>query len=329
MHALIRLLALVAALWAPLWAPVWAAGAARAQSYPDKSVRVVVGFTAGGPTDVIARIVAQKLSETWGQQFYIENIPGAGSNTASGMVAKTPPDGYTLLVISTGFVVNPSLYAKVPYDAVKDFAPITLVAASPNVVSVHPSVPAKTVQELIALIRANPGKYSFAGPGIGSTPHLSGELFRIRFGLDLVHVPFPGAAPAVGAAIAGHVPIVFSAVPPAISAIQSGQVRALAVTAPKRIPALPDVPTMAESGIADQEADTLTGIIAPAGTPREIVDKLYREIKRVVALPDVQEKLGAVGFQPVVNTPDEFAARIKLELAKWEKVVHDAKIRVE
>jgi tripartite-type tricarboxylate transporter receptor subunit TctC len=321
MHALIRLLALVAALWV--------AGAAQAQNYPDKSVRVVVGFTAGGPTDVIARIVAQKLSETWGQQFYIENIPGAGSNTASGMVAKTPADGYTLLVISTGFVVNPSLYAKVPYDAVKDFAPITLVAASPNVVSVHPSVPAKTVQELIALIRANPGKYSFAGPGIGSTPHLSGELFRIRFGLDLVHVPFPGAAPAVGAAIAGHVPIVFSAVPPAISAIQSGQVRALAVTAPKRIAALPDVPTMAESGVADQEADTLTGIIAPAGTPREIVDKLYREIKRVVALPDVQEKLGAVGFQPVVNTPDEFAARIKLELAKWEKVVHDAKIRVE
>ena len=324
MRAVIRLLALVAAVWAP-----WAAGAAQAQNYPDKSVRVVVGFTAGGPTDVIARIVAQKLSETWGQQFYIENIPGAGSNTASGMVAKTPADGYTLLVISTGFVVNPSLYAKVPYDAVKDFAPITLVAASPNVVSVHPSVPAKTVQELIALIRANPGKYSFAGPGIGSTPHLSGELFRIRFGLDLVHVPFPGAAPAVGAAIAGHVPIVFSAVPPAISAIQSGQVRALAVTAPKRIPALPDVPTMAESGVADQEADTLTGIIAPAGTPREIVDKLYREIKRVVALPDVQEKLGAVGFQPVVNTPDEFAARIKLELAKWEKVVHDAKIRVE
>jgi tripartite-type tricarboxylate transporter receptor subunit TctC len=321
MRALIRLLALAAILWP--------AGAAQAQNYPEKSVRVVVGFTAGGPTDVIARIVAQKLSETWGQQFYIENVPGAGSNTASGMVAKTPPDGYTLLVISTGFVVNPSLYAKVPYDALKDFAPITLVAASPNVVSVNPSVPAKNVQELIALIRANPGKYSFAGPGIGSTPHLSGELFRIRFGLDLVHVPFPGAAPAVGAAIAGHVPIVFSAVPPAISAIQSGQIRALAATAPKRIAALPDVPTMAESGIADQEADTLTGIIAPAGTPREIVDKLYREIKRVVALPDVQEKLGAVGFEPVVNTPDEFAARIKVELAKWEKVVHDAKIKVE
>src|SRR6266404_4568814 len=322
MAAALRALVFVAALFSLLATT----GESSAQTYPTRPVRLVVPFGAGGPTDVIARIVAQKLSETWGQQFYIENIPGAGSNTASGMVVKTPPDGYTLLEISTGFVVNPSLYAKVPYDAVKDFAPITLVAASPNVVSVHPSVPAKTVQELIALIRANPGKYSFAGPGIGSTPHLSGELFRIRFDLDLVHVPFPGAAPAVGAAIAGHVPIVFSAVPPAISAIQSGQVRALAVTAPKRIPALPDVPTMAESGVADQEADTLTGIIAPAGTPREIVDKLYREIKRVVALPDVQEKLGAVGFQPVVNTPDEFAARIKLELAKWEKVVHDAKI---
>ncbi|HEY2138182.1 MAG TPA: tripartite tricarboxylate transporter substrate binding protein [Xanthobacteraceae bacterium] len=320
MRGMVRLLALLILL-SPL--------AAQAQSYPDKAVRVVVGFTPGGPTDVIARIVAQKLSETWGQQFFIENVPGAGSNIASGMVAKAPPDGYTLLVISTGFVVNPSLYAKVPYDAVKDFAPITLVAASPNVVSVNPSVPAKTVQELIALIRAAPGKYSFAGPGIGSTPHLSGELFRIRFGLDLVHVPFAGAAPAVEAAIAGHVPIVFSALPPAIAAIKAGQLRALAVTAAHRVPSLPDVPTMAESGIADQEADTLTGILAPAGTPPEIVDKLYREIKRVVALPDVNAKLSAVGFGPVVDTPDEFAVRIKAELTKWQKVVADAKIKVE
>src|SRR3984893_15446386 len=203
-------------------APSWAEG------YPTRPVRVVVGFPAGGPTDVIARLVAQQLSESLRQQFFVENVPGAGSNTASGQVACATPDGYTIMGISTGFLVNPSLYAKVPYDAIKDFAPITLVAASPNVVSVHPSVPATTVQELIALIRANPGKYSFAGPGIGSTPHLSGEVFRIRFGLDLVHVPFPGAAPAVGAAIAGHVPIVFSAVPPAISAIQSGQVLGLA-----------------------------------------------------------------------------------------------------
>ena len=302
---------------------------AAAQSYPDKPVHVVVGFTPGGPTDVIARIVSQKLSEALAQQFYIENIPGAGSNIASGMVAKAAPDGYTLLVISTGFLVNPSLYAKVPYDAVKDFAPITLVAASPNVISVNPAVPAKTIQELIALIKANPGKYSYAGPGIGSTPHLSAELFRIQFGLDLVHVPFAGAAPAVGAVIAGHVPIVFSAVPPAVAAIKDGQLRALAVTAAKRIAALPDVPTLAEAGVADQEADTLTGILAPAGTPTPIIRSLNSEIKRAVERPDVRDKLTVLGFEPVLNTPEEFSARIQTEMAKWEKVVRDARIKIE
>jgi len=302
---------------------------AAAQTYPDKAVRVVVGFTAGGPTDVIARIVSQKLSEAFAQNFYIENIPGAGSNIASGVVAKAAPDGYTLLVISTGFLVNPSLYARVPYDAVADFAPVTLVAASPNVISVNPSVPAKTVQELIALIRANPGKYSYAGPGIGSTPHLSAELFRIQFGLDLVHVPFAGAAPAVGAVIAGHVPIVFSAVPPAIAAIKEGQLRALAVTAAKRIAALPDVPTMAEAGVTDQEADTLTGILAPAGTPRAIIDTLNGAIKRAVEQPEVRDKLTVLGFEPVLNTPDQFSARIAAEMTKWEKVVRDAHIKIE
>jgi len=302
---------------------------AAAQTYPDKAVRVVVGFTAGGPTDVIARIVSQKLSEAFAQNFYIENIPGAGSNIASGVVAKAAPDGYTLLVISTGFLVNPSLYARVPYDAVADFAPVTLVAASPNVISVNPSVPAKTVQELIALIRANPGKYSYAGPGIGSTPHLSAELFRIQFGLDLVHVPFAGAAPAVGAVIGGHVPIVFSAVPPAIAAIKEGQLRALAVTAAKRIAALPDVPTMAEAGVTDQEADTLTGILAPAGTPRAIIDTLNGAIKRAVEQPEVRDKLTVLGFEPVLNTPDQFSARIAAEMTKWEKVVRDAHIKIE
>jgi tripartite-type tricarboxylate transporter receptor subunit TctC len=320
MRGLARCLGLAIALWS---------ASSAAQTYPDKPVHVIVGFTAGGPTDVIARIVSQKLSEAFGQQFYIENIPGAGSNIASGMVAKAAPDGYTLLVISTGFLVNPSLYAKVPYDAVNDFAPVTLVAASPNVISVNPAVPAKTVQELIALIKANPGKYSYAGPGIGSTPHLSAELFRIRFGLDLVHVPFAGAAPAVGAVIAGHVPIVFSAVPPAIGAIKDGQLRALAVTAAKRIAALPDVPTMAEAGVPDQEADTLTGILAPAGTPLPIIRKLNSEIKRAVEGADVRDKLTVLGFEPVLNTPEEFSARIQTEMVKWEKVVHDAHIKIE
>jgi tripartite-type tricarboxylate transporter receptor subunit TctC len=305
------------------------ASSATAQTYPDKSVRVVVGFTAGGPTDVIARFVSQKLSESLGQQFYVENVPGAGSNIASGIVAKAPPDGYTLLVISTGFLVNPSLYARVPYDAVKDFAPITLVAASPNVISVNPAVPARTIQELIALIKANPGKYSYAGPGIGSTPHLSAELFRIQFGLDLPHVPFGGAAPAVGAVIAGHVPIVFSALPPAIAAIKGGQLRALAVTATTRVEALPDVPTMAEAGVPDQEADTLTGILAPAGTPPAIIAKLNSEIKRAVEGADLRDKLTVLGFVPVLNTPDEFAVRIEKEMTKWGKVVHDANIKIE
>jgi tripartite-type tricarboxylate transporter receptor subunit TctC len=321
MRGLTRLLVFVTALLF--------AGGAIAQTYPDKSVRVIVGFSAGGPTDVIARIVSQKLSETFGQQFYVENMPGAGSNIANALVAKAAPDGYTLLVVSTGFLVNPSLYAKVPYDAIKDFAPITLIAASPNVVSVNPAVPAKSVRDLIDLIKANPGKYSYAGPGIGSTPHLSAELFRIQFGLDLVHVPFVGAAPAVGAVIAGHVPIVFSALPPAIGAIKDGQLRALAVTAAKRVDALPEVPTMAEAGVPDQEADTLTGILAPAGTPAPIVARLYAEIKKAVEQPDVKDKLTVLGFVPVLNTPDEFASRIALEMTKWGKVVREANIKIE
>jgi tripartite-type tricarboxylate transporter receptor subunit TctC len=300
-----------------------------AQNYPSKSVRVVVGFAAGGPTDVVARIVAQKLSDTLGHQFYVENIGGAGGNTASGQVARAPADGYTVMVVSTGFVVNPSLYAKVPYDPVKDFAPVTLVAASPNVVVVNPSVPAKTIPELVQLIRDNPGKYSFAGPGVGSTPHLSGELFRLHFNLDLVHVPFTGAGPAIQATLGGHTPIAFTAMPPAIAAVKDGKLRALGVAAEKRVAALPDLPTFAEQGVKDQEADTLTGIVVPAGTPKEIVDLLQREVAKIVAQPDVKEKLAALGFVPIANTPDEFGARIRLEIEKWGKVVRDAKLRIE
>jgi tripartite-type tricarboxylate transporter receptor subunit TctC len=303
--------------------------AATAQGYPNKPVRIVVGFTAGGPTDAIARIVAQKLSDSLGQQFVVENIGGAGGNTAAGQVARATPDGYTIMAISTGFVVNPSLYAKVPYDAIKDFAPVTLVAVSPNVVVVNPSVPAKTLPELVQLIRDNPGKYSFAGPGVGSTPHLGGELFRLAFNLDLVHVPFAGAGPAVQATVGGHTPIAFTALPPSLSAIQAGQLRALGIAATKRAAGLPDVPTFAEQGIKDQDADTLTGIVAPAGTPKEIVDLLYREIAKAVSQPDVKERLTTLGFDPVANTPDEFGARIRLEIDKWGKVVRDAKLRIE
>src|SRR5258708_6090847 len=218
----------MAAVWRISFAAVLlcCVATASAQNYPTRPVRVVVGFPAGGPTDAIARIVAQKLTDNLGHQFFVENIGGAGGNTAAGQVARVTPDGYTIMAISTGFVVNPSLYAKVPYDPIKDFAPVTLVAASPNVVVVNPTVPAKSLPELVQLIRDNPGKYSFAGPGVGSTPHLGGELFRLAFNLDLVHVPFTGAAPAVQANVGGHTPIAFTALPSSLSAIQSRQLRA-------------------------------------------------------------------------------------------------------
>jgi tripartite-type tricarboxylate transporter receptor subunit TctC len=297
--------------------------------YPEHSVRMVVGFTAGGPTDVIARIIAERLSTSTGQQFYVDNRPGAGSNIANAEVAKAAPDGYTIIVVSTGFMVNMTLYAHVPYDAVKDFAPITMVAYSPNVVLVNPSVPANNVRELIELIKANPNKYSFAGPGIGSTPHLSGELFKQKFGLDMVHVPFPGAAQAISSAIAGHTPIAFTALPPALANIQEGKLRALALLAVKRSREIPNVPTMQEAGYPDQEADTLTGVLAPAGTPSEIVDLLHGEIAKAVADPGVRDRLFKLGFEPVANKPEEFGARIKSEIAKWGKVIHDANLRIQ
>jgi tripartite-type tricarboxylate transporter receptor subunit TctC len=308
---------------------LFGATASLADNYPNKPVRVVVGFAAGGPSDVIGRIVAQKLSEALGQQFYVENIGGAGGNTAAGQVARAAPDGYTIHIISTGFMVNPSLYAKVPYDPIKDFSPVTLVAYSPNVVAVTPSVPAKNLQELVQLIRDNPGKYSFAGPGVGSTPHLSGEQFRLAFNLDLVHVPFTGAGPAIQATIGGHTPIAFTALPPALAAAKDGKLRVLGIAAAERTAALPDVPTFAEQGIKDQESDTLTGLVVPAGTPAEIVNLLQREIAKAVAQPDVREKLSNLGFVPVANSPEEFGKRIRLEIEKWGKIVHAAKLRIE
>ena len=302
---------------------------ASAEGYPAHPVRLVVPFAAAGPTDVIARIVAQKLTDAWGQQVYTENIPGAGGNTAIGMVARARPDGYTILVVSTGFIVNPSMYAKLPYDPIKDFAPITLVAASPNVVSVNPEVPAKTLMELIALIKANPGKYSFAQPATGSTPHLAGELFKQKYGLDLVTVPFNGAGLAVNSTIGGHTPIAFTALPPAMSNIKEGKLRAIAVLATARSPSLPDVPTNIEEGVPDLESDTLTGIVAPAATSDEIIARWHDELVRMVATPEVRERLETLGFAPVANAPQQFGERLRTEMAKWGKVVHDANIRAE
>jgi tripartite-type tricarboxylate transporter receptor subunit TctC len=298
-------------------------------SYPNRPVRIIVPFAAGGPPDVISRIVGQKLSERWGQQVYVENHPGAGGNTGTATAARAAPDGYTLYMMSTGFMVNPSLYAKVPYDPIKDFVPVTIAAASPNILFVNPVVPARSVGELIALIKSSPGKYSYAQPSTGSTPHLSGELFKLQYGLDLVTVPFNGASLAVNSTIAGHTPIAFTALPPAIANIKEGNLRGLAVTAAKRSPALPDVPTMAEAGIPDQEAETINGLLAPAGTPDEIVARINRDTVAALSLPDVKERLSVLGFEPVVSTSAAFGARIKSEIAKWDKVVRAAHIRIE
>jgi tripartite-type tricarboxylate transporter receptor subunit TctC len=326
MAALFRMVAHVFVLVCLALVP---AASAAAENYPARPVRMIVPFAAAGPTDVIARILAQKLSDKLGQQFVVENVAGGGGNTGTALAAKAAADGYTILVVSTGFIINPSLYAKVPYDPFRDFAPVTLVAASPNVLCVNPQVPARSVKDLVALIKADPGKYSFAQPGTGSTPHLSGELFKLTFGLDLVMVPFPGAGPAITSTIGGHTPIAFTALPPALASIQDGKLRALAVLSDKRVAGLPDVPTMAEAGIADQDADTLTGIVVPAGTAPEIVDLLHREIVGIVAQPDVQQKMDTLGFATIANSPAEFAARLKSEFAKWGKVIREAGLKSE
>jgi tripartite-type tricarboxylate transporter receptor subunit TctC len=301
----------------------------RAADYPDHKIRMIVPFAAGGPTDVIGRLVAERLSDVLGQQVYVEDMPGAGGNLGVETAKRAEPDGYTVMAVSTGFIINPSMYSKIGYDPVKDFAPVSLVAASPNVVMVHPSVPAKTLKELIDLIKANPGKYSFAQPATGSTPHLAGELFKQKFNLDMVMVPFNGAPLAVNSTMGNHTPIAFTALPPALGNIKDGSVRGIAILADKRITSLPDLPTNAEEGVPGLESDTLTGIVFPAGTPQAIVDKWHAAIVKMVADPDIKKKLDTLGFIAVANTPAEFAQRIKTEAAKWDAVVKAAGIHMD
>ena len=304
-----------------------AVGAAPASAaYPDRPVKVVVPFAPAGPTDVMARLIAQKLSEALKQQFYVENHPGAGGNIGMVQVARSAPDGYTILVASSSYTVNPSLYAKNPYDAFKDFQPITLAAASPNILAINPNIPAKTVKELVDLMTKDPGKYSVANPGVGTTPQLAAELFKLTNKLESPSVPFGGAGPAIQSAVGGHTPVVFSALPPAAAQVTGGTLRALAVTSAKRSVALPDVPTMAEAGFKEQESETMQGIFVPAATPKDIVDLLHREVVKVMNLPDVKEKCAQLGFDVVANTPAEFATYIKTDVEKWEKVIKDAKV---
>jgi len=300
-----------------------------AQNYPARPVRIIVPFAAGGPSDVIARLVAQKLTENLGKQFYVENQVGAGGNLGMGNAARASPDGYTILFATSSYVVNPSLYSKVPYDPDKDFAPLTVTADAANILLVHPSVPARTVKELVDLIKANPGKYSFAHAGIGTTLHLSGEMFKLSAALDLVGVPFNGGAPAVQSTMAGHTPILFSSLPSVVPLVKDGKLRALAIAAKARAAALPDVPTLDEAGFKGQEADTFQAMLIQAATPKEIQDLLHREIVKALNLPDVKARLEGLGLDVVANSQEEFGAQIKQEIVKWRKVIRAANIKVE
>ena len=305
-------------------------GVACAQSaYPDHKIRMIIPFAAGGPTDVIGRMVAERLSDLWGQQIYAEDLPGAGGNLGVETAKRADPDGYTVLVVSTGFIINPLMYTKIGYDPVKDFAPVSLVAASPNVVTVNPALPAKNLKELVDLIKANPGKYSYAQPATGSTPHLAGEQFKQMFGLDLITVPFNGAPLAINSALGNHTPIAFTALPPAVGAIKDGSLRGIAILAKQRLALLPDLPTNGEQGVPGLESDTLTGVVLPAGTPQAIVDKWHTAIVQMAADPAMKKKLDALGFVAVANTPAEFADRIKSESARWDAVVKKAGIHMD
>jgi tripartite-type tricarboxylate transporter receptor subunit TctC len=305
-----------------------AAGVAHAQdAYPNRPVRMIVPFPPGGPSDVIARLLAQKFSERLGQQFYVENHAGGGGNVGTALAARAPADGYTMLIVSSAFMINPGLYAKIPYDPFNDFEPVSEIADTPNVVVVHPTVAAKTLKELIESIRANPGKLTYAYPGVGTPSHLSGEMFKLALKLDIVGVPFQGGGPMIQSVIGGHVPIAFSSMPPAAPQIKDGRLRALAVTSNKRSVAVPDVPTMAEAGVPDQEGGTPQGILLPKGVPPAVIDLLYKETVR--ALPEIKDRLAAVGFEPIGGTPAEFKARIAAEVPKWAKVIREANIKPE
>ncbi|MGB3743448.1 MAG: tripartite tricarboxylate transporter substrate binding protein [Xanthobacteraceae bacterium] len=302
---------------------------AAALDYPTRPVRVIVPFAPGGPTDVFARLLAQQLSEQMKTQFYVENLAGAGGNIGTGRAAEASADGYTLLVDGANLVVNPELYKQVPYDPIKDFAPITIAVVSPVILTVHPSLPVQSVKELVELIKANPAKYSYASPGVGTPPHLVGELFRLTLKLDLVHVPFNGGGPAIGSAVAGHTPISFGAMAPAVPLVKAGSLRALAVSTKTRSQALPDVPTMAEQGYPEIEGETWFTLVAPARTPKDIIALLFRETSKAVAAPIVKERLASLGYEPVGSTPEECDAQFKTEMAKWTRVIRDAGIKGE
>jgi tripartite-type tricarboxylate transporter receptor subunit TctC len=301
-----------------------------ADAYPAKALRLIVPFPPGGPADALARLVGDKLSASLGKAVVVDNRPGAGGNIGMELGAKSAPDGYTLVLAPAGnLTVNPFLYRNVPYDVARDFAPVTVIAAVPNVLVVHPSVPAKSVAELIRYAKAHPGTLNYSSPGNGSGAHLAGELFKSMAGVDIVHIPFNGIAPAVTAVVGGQVQMMFAGAPSALPQVKAGRVVALGVASLKRTAAAPELPTLAESGLPGFDVTSWYSIVVPAGTPTEIIAGLRSEITAALTQSEVQEKLTGLGAEPIGNTPAEFAAMLKVETAKWGKIVKDANIQVE
>jgi tripartite-type tricarboxylate transporter receptor subunit TctC len=303
--------------------------AAMSQSYPARPIRLIVPFPPGGGTDTMARVVAPKLSELLGQQIVAENRGGAGANIGAEVAAKSPPDGYTLMLATITNAIGASLYTRLNYDLVRDFATITQLATTPHILVVHPSVPVKTVKEFTALAKAKPGELAYSSSGAGSAAHLAGELFNSLTGVKTTHVPYKGGGPSMIALVGGEVSVAFATMPSAIGYVRSGRLRGIAVTTDKRSPSTPELPTIAETGVAGYEAGSWYGLSAPAGTSKEIVARLHAETLKVVALPDVKERLFNAGFEIVTSTPDQFAAFTRNEIQKWGKIVKSAGLKAD
>ena len=315
---------------AVLVAVIAAAGPVSGQQYPARPVRMLVGFPPGGGTDIVGRIVAQKLAENLGQQVIVENRGGATGMVAAELAAKAPPDGYTIMMAHIAAMsILPSLYPKMQYDTARDFAPVTLAAIGPNLLVVHPSLPVKSVKELITLAKSRPGQLHYASPGSGSVQHLSAELFKLQAKVDMLHIPYKGSGQSIVDLIAGHVQLNFDSVPPVLGHVRQGRLRALAVTSAKRSALLPEIPTVNESGLPGFDMGTWWGLVAPAAVSKDIVAKLHAESIKVLQLPDVRERLANVGAEPGGNTPDQFGAFIRSESVKYARIVKDANIKID
>ena len=308
---------------------VGAMSSAWAQWNPTRAVRLIVPYSTGTATDTLSRAVAQKLSETFGQQVVVDNLPGANGIVGTEAVAKAPKDGHTLGMIAANHVVTPALYSKLPYDTLRDFTPVTILGAVPFIFIVHPSLPAKSVKEVIALAKARPGQLLYSSAGNGSPPHLSGELMKTMAGIDIVHVPYKGMAPGLIDLLAGQVSLMFPAIPAGLPHVKAGKARALAVTSLKRSPAAPDLPTMDESGLTGYEVYSWIGIMGPAALPKEIVARLHSEATRIVRLPDVSQRFGTLGIDIIANTPDEFARIMQADLVKFGKLVKASGAKID